>query len=150
MALKVLSDARQEFDTALDDIGSNLEFVRAAMQLRPRLRDMLHWQNMDGEARKLATRFLDQGSAEESVFYRGMVISLSGAFEQLVRRVLRDGVRAINEAEGNYDNLHETLKRQNVYRTGLALQTIFEPLDYLELDYELLSKNLGTCFVGSP
>jgi hypothetical protein len=149
MATGILADALREFESALDDFTGNLEFIRAAKQLRPRLKDMLSWATMDGEAKKLATTFMRQRNAEESVLYRGMVVSLSGAFEQFVRRVLRDSVIAVNVTGANYDRVHEGIRRQNVYRTGLALQTIFEPLDYLELDYEVLAKNLGTCFLGS-
>lgn len=149
MATAILADALKEFELALDDLASNLDFLRAAKQLRPRLRDMLHWEGMDGEAKKLATTFLRQQTAEESVLYRGMLVSLSGAFEQFIRRVLRDGVTAINVAGATFDSLHEGVRKQNAYRTGMALQTIFEPLDYLELDYDVLSRNIGTCFPGS-
>ena len=48
-----------------------------------------------------------------------------------------------------YDNLDQHTKDENVYRTGAALQTIKEPLDYMNFDYEALAKNLGTCFSGS-
>jgi hypothetical protein len=150
MANGILQESLKEFELALDDLTSNLEFVRAARQLRPRLSDMLDWQHMDDEAKRLAGAFLRQRTEDESVLYRGMVVSLAGAFEQFVRRVLRDSIRAINTACGGYDRIHEEIRRQNVYRSGLAMQTIFEPPDYLELDYELLSKNIGTCFVGSP
>jgi len=78
-----------------------------------------------------------------------MVVILSGAFEQFVRRILRDSVSAINAAGRGYDALENIIKRHNVHKTGVALQTIFEPLDHLNLDYELLSRNLGTCFSGS-
>jgi hypothetical protein len=149
MAPGTLANALKEFELAIDDLASNFEFVRAAARLRPRLADMLYWNNMDGEAKTLATTFLRQGAAEASLLYRGLVISLAGAFEHFVRRILRDSISAVNKAQPLYDALDDTLKKQNLYRTGIALQTIFEPPDYLDLDYELLAKNVGTCFVGS-
>jgi hypothetical protein len=145
----ILTNALKELDLGLDELASNLEFVRTASRLRPRLKDMLRWENLDGDAKKLATSFLGQRAAEESLFYRGMVVSLSGVFEQFVRRVLRDGILAINGNGVNYDTLDEGIKKQNFYRTGIAFGTIHEPLDYLELDYELLAKNIGTCLIGS-
>jgi hypothetical protein len=145
----ILTNALKEFELGLDELSSNLEFVRTAGRLRPRLKDMLRWEGMDGDAKKLATSFLGQRAAEESLLYRGMVVSLSGAFEQFVRRILRDGVLAINGSGLSYDALDEGIKKQNVYRTGIAFGTIHEPLDYLELDYEALAKNIGTCHGGS-
>jgi hypothetical protein len=149
MPAGILANALKEFELAIDDLANIFEFVRTAARLRPRLGDMLHWEILDGEAKTLATTFLKQGSAQESILYRGLVISLSGAFEQFVRRMIRDSVSTMSKTTALYDTLDEALRRQNLYRTGIALQTIFEPPDYLDLDYELLAKNIGTCFVGS-
>jgi hypothetical protein len=149
MTVTILADALKEFNLALDDFTSNLEFIRSAARLRPRLSEMLHWSAMDSDAKKLADTFLKQGNAEERVLYRGMVVLLSGAFEQFVRRVIRDCVTSINKSVFKYDALDEKIQKQHVYRTGIALQTIHEPLDHLVLDYEGLGKNLGTCFNGS-
>lgn len=149
MPVVILANALGEFELALDDIASNFDFIRAAARLRPRLNDMLNWTGMDADAKNLAKEFLNQAAVQESLLYRGLVISLAGAFEQFVRRVVRDGVSHVNASRLSYDALHEHLRKQNAFRTGVALQTIFEPPDYLELDYESLSKNIGTCFVGS-
>jgi hypothetical protein len=149
MSAGALANALKEFELALDDLSSNLDFIQAASHLRPRLKDMLHWQLMDGGAKTLATTFLRQTGSQESVLYRGMVVSLSGAFEQFVRRIIRDGILILSGTGVSYDSLDEAIKKENFYRSGIALGTVHEPLDYLELDYESLAKNLGTCFGGS-
>lgn len=146
----MLGDALKEFDLALDDLSSIFDFARLAIRLRPRLNSMLNWASMSAEEKSLANDFLKQRNADESLLYRGMVISLAGAFEQFIRRILRDSVLAMSGNGANYDLLDEGIKKENLYRTGLALGTIHEPLDYLELNYESLAKNLGTCFGGSP
>ena len=74
---------------------------------------------------------------------------MSGAFEQFLARIFRDCVLAMNATAGGYDAFSEAIRKQNVYRTGLAFQTIHEPLDHLSLDYETLSRNIGTCHAGS-
>ncbi len=133
----------------MDDLSSIFDFVRSAIRLRPRLNDMLRWEAMGTEEKALAEEFLHQRSAEESLLYRGMVVSLAGAFEQFIRRILRDSVLAMSGKGTNYDSLSAAMKKENLYRTGLALGTVHEPLDYLDLNYESLAKNLGTCFAGS-
>jgi hypothetical protein len=145
----MLADAVKEFDLALDDLSSIFDFVRSAIRLRPRLNDMLRWEVLGTEEKALADRFLGQRTAEESLLYRGMVVSLAGAFEQFIRRIVRDSVAAISGKGANYDLLDASIKKENFYRTGLALGTVHEPLDYLDLNYESLAKNLGTCFTGS-
>lgn len=145
----MLADAVKEFELALDDVASIFDFVRSAIRLRPRLSGMLRRESLGTEEKALAETFLGQRTAEESLLYRGMVISLAGAFEEFIRRIIRDSVLAISAKGTNYDSLDERIKKENYYRTGLALGTIHEPLDYLDLNYESLAKNLGTCFTGS-
>ncbi len=145
----MLADALKEFDLGLDDLSSIFDFVRSAIRLRPRLNEMLRWESMGTEERLLANNFLKQRTAEESLLYRGMVISLAGAFEHFMRRILRDSVLALSGDGTSYDSLDAGIKKENFYRTGLALGTIHEPLDYLDLNYESLARNLGTCFTGS-
>ena len=48
-----------------------------------------------------------------------------------------------------YDKLDEEIRKQNILRSGMALRTIYEPPDHLDLDYDALCKNLGTCVAGS-
>ena len=145
----MLEDALKEFDLALDDLTSIFDFARSALRLRPRLNDMLSWGSMGTEEKSLARKFLDQRTADESLLYRGMVVSLAGAFEHFIRRILRDSVLEISGSGTSYEALDAVIKKENFYRTGLALGTIHEPLDYLDLNYESLAKNLGTCFTGS-
>jgi len=110
---------------------------------------MLHWQNMDAEARSLVKAFMKQQGVQESLLYQGMVVVLAGAFEEFVRRLLHDSVVALASSTPNYDELDAALKAQNVYRTGIALTTVFEPPDHLDINYEVLCRNIGTCTKGS-
>src|SRR6266496_5502078 len=121
MVPAMLADAVKEFDLALDDLSSIFDFVRSAIRLRPRLGGMLRWESMGTEEKALVERFLNQQTAEESLLYRGMVISLAGAFEQFVRRTLRDSVLVISGKGTSYDLLDAGIRKENFYRTGLAL-----------------------------
>ncbi len=143
----MLTDALREFNAALDDVAASLGFLRSATKLRPRLGAILNWQ-VHGEPTQLAKEFINQKGVEETVLYRGMVVVLSGALEAFVRRIVRDVVIEFNRKTSVYDELDESVAVQNIFRTGQALQTVFEPLDHLDFDYELLCRNLGTCCKG--
>jgi hypothetical protein len=145
----VLSNALNEFDLALDELASNLEFVRLAGRVRPRLGSMLRWESLDAESKELASKFMKQATADQMVIIRAMVVSLSGAFEHFVRRAVRDCVLAINATNADYDALDAHFRNQNLYRTGMAFQTVYEPLDYLQFEFESLAKNVGSCVTGS-
>lgn len=149
MATGILTAAFREFEVALDELASNANFVCTASRIRPRVGKMLHWDLLDPDAKALAKSFMEQRGVEEPLIYRGLVILLSGAFEHFVRRIVREVVVAINKAFPDFDGLHAHIQEENAYRTGVALQTIYEPPDHLDLDYERLAANIGTCIRGS-
>src|SRR5437773_3698914 len=149
MPVAFASDAIREFSLTLDEIESNLEFLRLSAVLRPRLNGMLLWDSIQGDARRLVTDFLNQKSVELGPQFRGMIIVICGAFEHFVRRVVREAVIKLNAGANSFDNLHGELQRQNVYRTGRALTTIMQPLDHVTVDYSALAGNLATCVSGA-
>lgn len=148
MATPFAENTLREFNAILDELDTSVTFLRAAVRLRPRLNDWLRWETMEADAREMATGYISQKSFEPSAFYRGAIIVLSGALEQLVRRLVQEYITRLNESTKDYDSLSEVIKRQNTLRTGHALTTVIEPVDHLELDYSLLAKNIGTCIPG--
>ena len=145
---KILEPAVGEFNLTLDELETSLRFARAAIRLRPRLNEMIAWNGLGVEAKAIAQEFMKQRAIVDTFFYRGMLVVLSGAFEQLIRRIVRDTVAAINVLTRNHDLIPENIRLQNIYRTGQALATIFEPPDHLLLNYQALCKNIGTCLPG--
>ncbi len=148
MPTVTISNAQKEFEAAMDDFAATFLFVVSASRLRPRLNSILRWEIVDPEGKALVDGFLKHAS-EETVIFRGLVVSVFGAFEELVRRILRDGILAINTRTSVYDAIKDHIRKGNVYWTGKALQTIYEPVDHLQLQFESLTRNIGTCFAGS-
>lgn len=148
MATVFADNALREFNIALDELTSSLEFVRVSAKLRPRLNELVRWEGLEPEASVLVRQYINQKSFEAAPLYRGAVIVLSGAFEHLVRRLVHEFVVRINESVAMYDLLADKIKIQNTLRTGHALITIGQPLDHLDMDYFELSKNIGTCRPG--
>jgi hypothetical protein len=149
MAISFPDDALQEFYLTVDEVRDTVTFVRAAEQLRPRLGKLLVWEKIDTAGKRLITDFISQKDVDSAPLYRGLLIVLAGALEQFVRRLIRDAVIRINESTSRYDELPYALKQQNIYRTGQTLQTIMQPLDHLDIDYEGVGKNIGSCVTGA-
>ena len=127
----------------------NLGFLRASAKLRPRLNGFLNWTGLEGEAKALVLDFLNQKSVELSLQYRGMVTVISGALEQLVRKLVHEAVVAMCARVASYNELPEKLKAQNIIRTGKALMAVREPPDHLLIEYQTLAKQLATCVNGA-
>ncbi len=142
-------DGLREFAASLEDVRSSIAFVRAATRLRPRLGRLIVWDAAVGDAQTLVTDFIGQRLADPATLYRGLLVIISGAFEQLVSRLVRDAVAQISARVGSYDALPDALKDQHIYRTGQAFLTIKHPVDHISIDYGIFSKNIGTCQPGA-
>jgi len=142
-------NAIKEFSATLDELRTSLEFSEASSKLRPRLNDLLNWTAMGTEAKALVGKYLKHTSAEPTPYYRGIVIILGGAFEQFVRSLLHEAAVNVSQSVTNYDALGDHIKKENMRRTGQALDSVFEPLDHFDFDYYELCKNLGTCVPGN-
>src|SRR5206468_12520795 len=124
MASPVFTPALREFGVSLSDVEENLRFVESAAWLRPRLGELLNWNGLTQESRIRCQSFMDQKDVQFDLIYRGMFVLIAGAFEQLIRRCLKDAVAEISATSPRYSDLDAQLLRQNVMRTGKALATI--------------------------
>jgi hypothetical protein len=142
-------DALREFAAALEEVRSSISFIGAAMRLRPRLGKLIAWDATLGEAKTLITDFINQRLTDPVTPYRGLLVIISGAFEQLVARLVRDSVAEINARIASYDAIPNAVRDQNIYRTGQAFLTIKHPVDHISIDYGLFSRNIGSCQPGA-
>jgi hypothetical protein len=143
--------ALRDFTVALDEIASNLAFLRSSSKLRPRLSPFLNWPTLkaQADARALVDDFLGQKSQEFGAHYRGMIIVIAAAFEEFIRRIVHDRLSQIARKASSYDEVPEKLKVQNIMRTGRVLASWAEPRDHMRTEYQVLAKNLATCVPGA-
>lgn len=137
------------FELALDEIAESLRFLATAAKLRPRLNPLLNRQFLQGEMEQLANDFISFKNVELASQYRGLIVVISGAFEQLVRRIVEDAVNHINGVAATFDKVPEGIQAQNIYFTGRALSAVREPPDHLSIDYITLAKQLSACVADS-
>lgn len=135
----------KEFELALDEIAESLRFAGAAAKLRPRLSPVLNRDVIYQELQQLIDEFINSKNTDLACNYRGLIVVISGAFEQLVRRLIEDAVRQINSASKSFDQVPEGIKHQNIYFTGRALSAIRDPLDHVSIDYLTFARQLGSC-----
>jgi hypothetical protein len=144
-----VTDAIREFKLALDVVEANLNFTRASLRLRPRLNPLLNWQEVKGESKTLVDEFFGKHPVDSSPQYRGLIVVISGAFEQAVRRIVEEVVVVFNSTKKGFDSLPQRIRMQNAIRTGRALVKIQEPLDHAPLNHQLLVEKLATCKPGA-
>jgi hypothetical protein len=149
MAFKFADAALKEFNVALDEAMTALQFVSSSDYLRPRLGNVVAWNDLNAESRGMVQRFIQQKDVELGIVYRGFVILLAGNLEQIVRRLLQDAVSALNKEITNFDQLPESIRLHNTFRSGQTLATIAEPIDHFQVDYTKVAQNLATCIAGA-
>lgn len=137
--------ALTQFRVVIEDVESNIRFLRLSTKLRPRLNDIIRWETVEPPESRLVQEFLAQKDAQPELIYRGMLTLIAGGFEELVRNLVEETVEVINDSAKSYRDLSEAIKIQNMIRTGKVLAAIGEPPDHLTIDVEALCRNIGSC-----
>ena len=113
--------------------------------MRPRLSEFLQWQSITPPVKRRLDVFFKNDTSQASAAYRGLLITVTAALEQAIRRLIRDAIISITEREKPQADIEHQLTRNNIYYTGRLLTTIHEPLDHLDIDFARLCRNLGSC-----
>jgi hypothetical protein len=148
MATRVFENTLREFNAAVADTRTFMDFAIAAGRIRPWIQKMVVIDGLDGAQKAALTRFVSQKDYQMETGFNGLYVLLAGVFEQFVRQIVRDGVLWLNKSCATFEDLADELRIQNLYRTGLALSSIHEPPVELALDFEAMCRNLGTCCSG--
>ncbi|HUT59031.1 MAG TPA: hypothetical protein VNA25_14375 [Phycisphaerae bacterium] len=144
MSKDFLANAFDGWQAAVGEVLLNVEFIESAATLRPRLGGYLAWNTVDEDAKKLLRSFMG-ARCDASTSYEGLFVRLVGAFEEFMRRIVRDAVVAINDSKATFERIREGLRNRNRNCVGQALTTVFEPVDFHRLDFDRLCRELGTC-----
>jgi hypothetical protein len=134
-------------DAYLQELTECLDFVAASARLRPRLRDYINWQAPNFPHR-LISNFLDSVSARDQVIYRALYVSGHATYEQFARDIVTVAADYISANVSPYDSLWEQIRKEHIYRTGQALETIYQPLEHHAFDYDQICTNVGGCLPG--
>ena len=136
-----------EFSTQVDELQMDLDFVRLAAQLKPRIGSVVQWQ-ATGEALDLVKRFISAEPTRPESVYGPLLVRLMANFERYLRQLVSWAVGECATAVKKYDDLSSTLSIRNLVLTGRLLSTLDSPRDYLAIDVELLLENLVSCRRG--
>jgi hypothetical protein len=137
----------QELQTEIEALRADLEFIRLASQLRPRIGKVLQWQ-AQGEETDLAKRFINSRPSNIETVYGSHLVRLLASLERYMRNTIAQIVdqRAANAAD--YDTLDGALGHRNRVLTGRLLSALDAPRDYLNVNVEELIQNLASCTHG--
>lgn len=138
-----------ELDTQVQSLRSDLEFIRVALQLRPRLGGMLDWKNLGQDAQQLATQFMGTKFSQPEDIYGALLVRLMAGFERFLRALVARVVTQKAAAAKSYDDIAETLGMRNLVLTGRLLGTLDDPRDHLMIDPQALVENLVSCKKGN-
>lgn len=139
--------AISEFEAQVDAVRADLEFVKLAAQLRPRIGSILIW-NAKGDGTDIAKQFIKARSLPEGV-YASLLVRLVATLERYLRNMIAEAVHRRAAKAKSYDEVASTLGSRNLVLTGRLLASLDQPKDYLTLNIEELVENLASCKKGS-
>src|SRR4051794_15734583 len=124
MPLTFYQDALKEITASIGEVKYFFSFVVAANHLRPRVGQMIDLGALSEDQKAIVLQFMKQKEYTVEVGFNGLMVSLAGAFEQFVRRLIRDGVQWMNKQVTKYEAMKISLRHQNLLRSGHALATV--------------------------
>ena len=139
----------KELSAKLEGVVSVCRFMDDSLRVRPRLGKMLNWENLDQAEQELATSFISTRDVNDQIFYSSLYILSYGVLEAFIRKVVERAVEVISKCDSKFEELPVQLQNENIFRTGVALQSIRKPSDYYKIEYYKLVDNLGTCVRGN-
>ena len=139
----------EELILSLEDLSATTQLFARASRLRPRLNAMLRWETLQAEERRLVSEFIEYRDANEKIVSLSLIVVCYGLLEKFVRELLERAVAVINSELKIFDRLPKSLTNENIFRTGVALQSIRGTRSHLKFEYSLLARNLGTCAIGA-
>ena len=140
----------KNLDAFIQELTECLDFISASSALRPRLREFINWDAAKGPPQQLITNFLDRKGVRDRLIYRALYVSGHAAFEQFARDIVAEAADYISSSVGPYNSLWEEIRKEHIFRTGQAMETIHQPLEHYAFDYHQLSTNIGSCIPGRP
>lgn len=142
--MSLLDPALTELRAGIDDVLEHVSFIETALSLRPRLGSFLDWQNITPGQKQLAQTYMNT-NAEGGLILQGLFVRMAGAYESFIRRLVRDSIRAINDAKLKFEELDAELRNRNRHCVGRALTTVFEPASFEQINFDILCSEVGTC-----
>lgn len=138
--------AHAVFVAYLDEVSRSVDFVRCAVQLRPRLGEFLNWDHAGAEEKQLFGRFLGGSPIEERV-YQSAFVSVCAGLEQFIADLLEEVCEVLNERKLSAADAERlfpgVLSKQRKY-AGHPLDRIYEPRAHWRIAYDDLIAALET------
>jgi RiboL-PSP-HEPN len=142
-----MTESLHVLEAQLDELSGDLSFLAMAVQLRPRIGDVVRWE-ANGEVVTLARGFMEARGFRPEGIYGPLLVRLLASVERYTRGVLEYALRRLVERAAVYDGLAVAICNTNIRLTGKLLASLDEPRDHLAFDIERLIENLATCRAG--
>lgn len=138
----------QELQSQIETLRADVEFIRLASQLRPRIGRVLQWQ-AQGEEIALARQFMNSRQSSAEAVYGPLLVRLLASLERYMRSTIAQIVDRKAANSIGYDTLDGALGHRNLVLTGRLLSALDAPRDYLTFNVEELIQNLASCTRGA-
>jgi hypothetical protein len=137
-----------ELEAQIEAIQADMDFVKLASQLRPRMGSILIW-DAQGEGTDIAKKFIRLTTSVPEGVYGPLLVRLLACLERYLRTTIADVVARKTKMAKTYDELADNLGSRNLVLTGRLLSTLDTPRDYLTLNIDEMIDNLASCRKGS-
>jgi hypothetical protein len=144
-----MSSALEELKSRLTEIQDDFTFVALAVRLRPRMGEIVNWQQK-GEVLELARTFMSSRSSNPEGVYGPLLVRLIAALERYLRMLVIYAVDHHVKHFKKFDDLPQKLNSQNQLLTArMIISTNDSPRDHIVVNTDSLIENLASCKRGN-
>ncbi len=143
------SDAAVEAKRLLDDIVANLELITTRQRLHASASEVISWEGISSEAKQVLADFFSAKTTSPDTLYRGLYVQFGSVLEAHIKKCTEEAATLAAERAETYDDLPDEIRRTNLVNSGRALQTLNRGIPGREINYDEISRKLGTCTPGN-
>lgn len=145
------------FSVARDKALAAIEDLRAACMLsasseslvKKYASEVFHFDRYGEEVGAAVRQALKHRAADTVWVYRGLFVQTCTIFEEFIRDILEACAEGIENKYRNYDAVPEEIRHNHLSLTGRVFSKIHEGLSGRPVDYDTLTKKVGTCYAGT-
>jgi hypothetical protein len=145
------------FSAARDKALAAIEDLRAACMLsasseslvKKYASEVFHFDRYGDEVGAAVRQVLKHRTADTVWVYRGLFVQTCTIFEEFIRDVLEACAEGIENKYKNYDTVPLEIRNNHLSLTGRVFSKIHEGISGRPVDYDTLTKKVGTCYAGT-
>ena len=147
--MSFFSEISAEAEGAITEITDSANLVTTRQQIMAGARQVFRFEDRSAITKRIMIDFFATKTISTDTIYRGLFVQLGSVFELFVRKTVEAILEVYSQRADTYEQIPEIIRKRNFSYSGRALNTIHEGVSGRRINYDEISRKLGTCVQGN-